>query len=191
MGIRDAGPLLQFHKFFPGFLFHNPFHSFYFIHFLGCVPQLLAEHSVVDEQNFSPEAKLERQFFAGICWFYWIAGLELFNTCMIEFANKHFAVGLGASHFFTPLIKQVFGNNSISCLLLSVTLSSLFLAIGFFSLKRNPSIIVFGLILYFLDALFMLPKGQWLGLAFHGLAAWGILKGLQGLSLLHRAGASK
>jgi hypothetical protein len=110
---------------------------------------------------------LRQRMEGGASWFYWIAGLSLVNTVTGAIGSSWgFVIGLG----FT----QVEAGWALS--LGSV---GLFALLGW--LARKPSIAAFwiGIVLFGLDTLIFLVAGDWVGVAFHGLALYFLWTGLK------------
>jgi len=138
--------------------------------------------------------KLLKTLVSGAHWFYWIAGLSLLNSVIQAFeSDRSFVVGLGITQVFDALASVVAkeagaGSAGIVlrgiALLLDVCVAGVFVLLGWQASKRRRWAFVTGMVLYFLDALIFLLVGDWLSLAFHAFALFGIWAGYSSLRKL-------
>lgn len=115
---------------------------------------------------------------AGAKWFWWIAGLSLVNTVMINSGtDMSFVVGLGIT-----LIADVFFANAkpIAFAIDAVALGFFFL-MGYFGMRGHAWAFILGLIVYVLDALICVWAQDWMSAGFHALAIFFIVKGVMSL----------
>ena len=123
---------------------------------------------------------LERRARMGARWFFWIAGLSLFNTfSMISSSTPTvFVVGLAV----TRKIYEFSGPEAAGTAL-NIVVSGLFALLGVFAWKRQNWSYIAGLVLYGLDTLLALSysDGNGFGLAvgFHIFVMFWIFRGLQ------------
>lgn len=138
----------------------------------------------VEESADAEILNLEKQTETGANWFFWIAGLSLFNSILF-LANIQWAFffGLGITQVI-DLIVLGLGENTgyvarIVAFGLDVIVASVFVLFGFLSRKRYHWAFIAGMILYALDAsLFLLVK-DFFSVAFHALALYGIFCGFK------------
>jgi len=138
---------------------------------------------------------LEAKVKSGLGWFFWIAGLSIINSIIFLMdGNLTFVVGLGATQFVDGIVSALAADLSakggtIVYLIggfLNLTLAGIFALAGFLGKKKHRWAVITGGILYVLDAVLLSIFGDWLGVAFHALALWGIWRGLQAIILLRK-----
>jgi len=120
--------------------------------------------------NPAPAARFDpvmvRRFYRGARWFYWIAGLSVVNTVLLQSRTGFiFLFGLG--------ITQAIPNPVVD-----VAIAGFFALLGVFALKGQSWSFILGIILYTGDALLMLLVQDWLGLAFHAYVLFWLVMGL-------------
>ena len=133
----------------------------------------------------------------GADWFFWIAGLSVINS-VVSLINVH---GMLPYIFFSP---QLLGNNLASSIVqllgignwgpglnlvvqgFSLLLAALFAGLGLLARRQKRWAVMAGLALYAADSVLMLIYGDLLGIAIHGLALWGLWRGLHALNQLAR-----
>jgi hypothetical protein len=153
----------------------------------------MAKDDIEESADVLEKVKLTKQRNNGSSWFYLIAGLSLVNAIMLAFGvDRTFIVGLGATQAIQgfmvgiemeigpadAMIFTVFG----WALILAIV--AMYVAFGIFGRKGFQAAFIAGLIVYSLDALIMLAFQEWLSLAFHALALYGIFGGLRALRRL-------
>ncbi|MFT3870533.1 MAG: hypothetical protein QM715_18950 [Nibricoccus sp.] len=114
----------------------------------------------------------------GAKWFWWIAGLSLVNTVLIHSgSDTSFVVGLGLTLMADALFQSV---KAIAFAIDAVALGFFFL-MGLLSLRGHFWAFIVGAVVYAGDALIYLYFGDFMSVAFHGLALFYIVKGAIGL----------
>ncbi len=127
--------------------------------------------------------ELRQKLSSGANWFYWIAGLSVVNSLANYFeANWNFAVGLGITQVFDGLgyYSRSEGSApmiSTALLVVSIVIAGLFFLLGVFANRGVLTAFVFGIVIYFLDALLMLYATDILGIIIHVIALIFIIRG--------------
>jgi hypothetical protein len=118
-------------------------------------------------------------------WFYWIAGISLFNS-ISYFGGWGFylAFGLGITRLLDH--SGVAGNNSVIALALDVAIVAVFALFGFFANKRHLWAFVAGTVLFAVDCLVFVRAQLWLGVAFHAIALYFMGRGTKTCWQLNR-----
>lgn len=134
---------------------------------------------------------IENQLKSGLNWFYLIAVLSIVNS-IIYFTggSLSFIIGLGATQFvdgFSSALSSEFNSNISSVIRiigfsLDLFIAGLFVLCGVLGRKKFRWIVIFGMILYGLDALIFLALSQWLGVIFHLIALSGLWRGLKAIN---------
>ncbi len=126
----------------------------------------------------------------GAGWFFWVAGLSLFNTVgAVAGWGIAFSIGLACSGPLADLIWPGSVNPMTPALqgpalALSVGLAVGFGALGLWARQRSSVAFLLGIVLYTADGLLDLMAQNWIGLAFHGLVVFGMVGGLQAVRRL-------
>jgi len=137
--------------------------------------------------------KLQNQVNSGASWFFWIAGMSVLNSVIHATGSKMtFVVGLGATQFidgFGLAAARDLGSGAglvlqVIAFALTLCVAGIFLAFGVMGRKRTRWVIIVGMLLYALDALLLLAFGDFAGALFHGLALFGLFRGLQAINAL-------
>lgn len=141
------------------------------------------------EEKAHEKYNLEARFNGGAGWFTWIAGLSLINTAVFMFGgNMSFIAGLGITQlidgFAYSFAREVGLIPICIAIFLDVLIAAGFYFIGRLSKKRKKAAFITGMVLYGLDALIFLWVSDYMSIAFHGFALWGIFRGLKALKLL-------
>lgn len=131
----------------------------------------------------APEAtaedlSLRQRMESGASWFYWIAGLSLVNAVTSAMGSTWgFVIGLG--------ITQLLGTG-----VLAYACIGGFVLLGW--LARRPSVAAFaiGIALFGLDTFLFIAIGDWIGIAFHGLALYFLWNGLGAARAIKRQAAA-
>src|SRR5215510_4793751 len=124
-----------------------------------------------------------RQSQSGAIWFYWIAGLSVFNT-VINLANGTwgFLAGLGITQLIDGLAKGLLdsiGGMAIAIgLFLDLMAAGVFVVFGFLAKKRQSWAYIVGMVCYALDGLIFFLAQEWLSIAFHVFVLYFIYKGM-------------
>ena len=132
--------------------------------------------------------KLQNQHKSGASWFYWIAGLSIFNSILgLAGSSRNFLVGLGlpylAKHLFTniepPDSAEWATGLNVALFLVSLFAAGVFAFLGTLAMKRRLWAYTAGMILYVIDGLMFLVGMDVLSIGFHALALICIYRGLQ------------
>jgi hypothetical protein len=128
---------------------------------------------------------LERQTRSGAGWFYWIAGLSAVNTVSaIAGGNFRFVIGLSITQVFDVIAVQA-GVAAIAIVLSALVLAA-FVLFGVFANKRHLWAFIVGIVLYSLDAILSLVFQDWINLAFHVFALFGLISGMKAAMALNK-----
>lgn len=129
--------------------------------------------------------KLETQHKSGANWFFWIAGLSLVNSgVMLAGGQWGFIVGLGVTQFAdavgAAIAEEVGGGVGLraTVFVFDAFVAGFFVLFGVLARKHHTWAFVTGMVLYAADGLLFLLVGDWLSLAFHGFALFGLFGGL-------------
>ena len=132
----------------------------------------------------------------GINWFYWIAGLSLFNSVVFHTSTQwSFTIGLALTQFIDGLaagLGRETGSPGVATAIalgLDVLVAGVFAALGYLGRQRYRWVVVAGMAVYLLDGVLMLVATEWLSAAFHAFALFGLWRGLQALLALRRLDA--
>ena len=118
-------------------------------------------------------------------WFWWIAGLSLVNTVMFHAgSDTNFVLGLAATTLASVAFHDIL---PVAIGLAGVTIG-FFFVMGLLAQRHKLWAFVVGLVLYVLDGLVYLVFEDWMSVAFHGVAAFFIFKGILRLRELRSAG---
>jgi hypothetical protein len=138
-------------------------------------------------------AKLEQALKSGAHWFYWIAGLSLVNSVIqLLGSDRSFIVGLGVTQVVDAIAKA--GSDDAGgvaatvirgiALLIDLFVAGIFVLLGWQAGKRRGWAFVVGIVLYLLDGLIFLLVQDWMSLAFHAFALFGLWTGYSSLRKL-------
>jgi hypothetical protein len=139
--------------------------------------------------------QLENQMKGGINNFFWIAGLSLVNTFFyLTNGAINFAIGLGITQLIDGIAqayaKDVGSTNSAVvssiAIIIDLALAGMFILFGVLGRKRFGKVILFGAVLYTMDALIFLMVGDWSGLFIHVLILVGLARGYFALKELNK-----
>lgn len=115
---------------------------------------------------------------SGASWFYWIAGLTAVNAgAWMAGSNVRFVVGTALVDVFNAL-----GENSNArgvAIILDVLLIALFVVCGIFAHKAHIWAFAVGITVYLLDTILCLIAQEWIGLAFHVWALFGLAQAMR------------
>ncbi|MBL0745472.1 hypothetical protein [Chryseolinea lacunae] len=115
-------------------------------------------------------------------WFFAIAVFSVINSFMIA-KGSYFVLGLGITQFIDGMFLELTGETN---LIASFIPSLLFVLFGIFAMRLKPWAFIVGGILYALDGVLFAFFEEWMAFAFHGLALFGLYKGLMAIKE-HRA----
>lgn len=148
-----------------------------------------------EQQAMQEKLVVESKARRGISWFFWIAGLSILNSILyIAGANLYFVIGLGITQFVdavaTGLIQEIGVTYAtllhLIALGINIGFAGIFITAGLLSRKHYRWALIIGMVLYFMDAILMVLFQDWLGLAFHVLALFGLFGGLRALNQLKK-----
>jgi len=116
-------------------------------------------------------------------WFYWIAGLSLINS-FSAFSGQsfRFLFGLG----ITQLLQASLRGSSALGLLLSLVAAGVFVGLGVFATKGQLWAFIVGMVLFALDGLIFLMEGDWLGVGFHAVVLFFLVRGVKACLVLKK-----
>ncbi len=149
-----------------------------------------ASQMVLIQKKLALEAAIKN----GVSWFFWIGGLSIINT-IIYFLNGSltFVVGLGITQlvdgFAAGMATRAGANANLVQMVgfvVDIAIAGVFIAAGILGLKRYRWAIIAGMVLYALDTVIFVVFEVWLGLAFHALALFGLLRGLLSINQLKK-----
>jgi len=136
--------------------------------------------------------RLESQFKSGANWFFFIAGLSVINSLVLLLGGTfNFIVGLGITQVISALARELGPIWKTIAFVLSVIAAGFFVLFGALAKKRHKWAFIVGMILYAFDGLLFLLVQDWLSIAFHLFALYGIYKGLGALTSLNSLEAEK
>jgi hypothetical protein len=145
-----------------------------------------------EQRDKAIEQKLikEGRFKSGANWFFWIAALSLVNSVILLLGkNWGFVIGLGITQFIdaigSKLAEEIGPLSKAVALLADLVAAGVFVLFGVLARKRQVWAFLVGMVLYALDGLLFILVADWLSVAFHAFALWGIyggLKAMKGLS---------
>jgi hypothetical protein len=124
------------------------------------------------------------QLKSGANWFYWIAGLSLFNSLIFFLgSDRGFALGLGMTEFIDGF-GQVFAERMgevyrYAAFALDIAVIGLFVFLGYSAGKRHAWAFIIGMLLFSLDGLLLLLVKDWLSVGVHLLALFYLMRGFQ------------
>lgn len=131
-------------------------------------------------QSILPPPPLPRQVRAGSGWLFAIAAFTLLNSiAWVAGLNVRMLVGLGAVLFAVAASWGAGGVGAAATAGATAAGAGLFAALGFLGRKGNRTALVVGLIIYVLDGIVVLVLHDWLGAAFHVVAALGMAGALR------------
>ena len=147
-----------------------------------------SEQAHLSEQKAAACAVVMTHIVRAANWFYWIAGLSLVNLAAIATgANFRFVIGLGFSEMLGGWAKnmtETAGSNGaiLAACAGGVALTAFFAACGWFA--RRPSMVAFiiGMVVFALDTVVFVLAKDWIGVAFHAYAIYGLWRGIPAIS---------
>ncbi|MCB1182357.1 hypothetical protein KDM41_02915 [bacterium] len=133
-----------------------------------------------------PRSDRERRLRSGANWFHWIAALSLLNSVIALFAGEWtFMFGLGITQVFDVFGRELAADGGrafqVFALLLSAGACSTYFLLGWLAGRGKTAGFVVGMALYAADGLIFLLAGDWLGIAFHAFALYGMTTGFRAL----------
>ena len=137
---------------------------------------------------------LEKQMKSGANNFFWIAGLSLINTIVNTMGGSvTFIMGLGITQIIDGLARGLGADGGSNAMVISflglgidIAIAGMFILFGVLARKRNRMVLLFGAILYIMDALIFLYVQDWYAALFHGLILLGLWRGYNAMGELGR-----
>ncbi len=138
---------------------------------------------------------LAQQAKSGASWFFWIAGMSIFNSLIHLFGGSlNFVMGLGATQVIDTLVTVITRENESSFflfvgLVIDFVVIGIFVLLGRFAQRLHRWAFVVGIVCYMLDSLIFLWLQEWFSLAFHAFVLYGLWRGWSAttqLRTLHR-----
>jgi hypothetical protein len=132
-------------------------------------------------------AALEHKGRSGANWFYWVAGLSLVNSSiLLAGGGVFFVIGLGITQVAGVIANEIAKDapNAGPYLKAFVFGFGLFIALvvagfGWLAGKRYQVVFAIGMVLYLLDGLLFVFVGDWMSVAFHAFALFGMWSGFR------------
>jgi hypothetical protein len=129
--------------------------------------------------------QLEERCRSGARWFYWIAALSLITSLIALSGNEWgFIVSLGVTQLVDALANNAGGGAKIIALVFDLMAAGAFALVGYFASKRHAWLFVAGMVAYALDGLLFIIVQDWLAIAFHAFALYGIFGGYRACKTL-------
>src|SRR5581483_3287851 len=121
-------------------------------------------------------------------WFFWIAGLSIINSVIMELGGGiRFVVGLGITEVVDAAISHQTSGIHAAGWIINLAIAGVFALFGKFGRDANKGAFIVGLLLYALDGLLLANYQIWFGVAFHAYALYRIYLGLAALNQLEAA----
>lgn len=137
---------------------------------------------------------LVETFTSGASWFFFIAGLSVVNSLLVLFgADWSFIFGLGITQVFDGIAMGIAGEMGGGAgiwivrgivFAFNLAIAGFFVLFGWLSKKGYGAAFVIGIVLCFLDGLLFLVFMDWMGLGFHALAIFLMIRGYLALRKL-------
>ena len=143
---------------------------------------------VVEQPAANTELKnLVDTFNNGVSWFFFVAGLSVVNSLLVLFgADWSFIFGLGITQIFDGIAVAIAGEMGAGAgiwivrgivFVFNLAIAGFFVLFGWLSKKGYGAAFLIGIVLYVLDGLLFLVFRDWMGLAFHALAVFPMVRG--------------
>ncbi len=137
---------------------------------------------------------LEKRIKSGANNFFWIAGLSLINTIIyITGGSVTFVMGLGITQIVDGFARGLGADGGSSSIVISavglgidLAIAAMFVLFGMLSRKGNRMVLMFGAILYIMDALIFVYVQDWYAALFHALMLIGLWNGYKAMGELDR-----
>ena len=132
----------------------------------------------------------ENWFKSGALWFFIIAGLSVVNSITLLWGGEfNFIFGLIITQIINALARGLGPAGKSIAFILSVVIACIFVLFGFLARRRHKWAFVVGMIVYAFDGLLSVFVRDWISVAIHLFALYGIYRGLQALSSLDKLAA--
>lgn len=129
---------------------------------------------------------LRERMKSGAHWFYWIAGLSLVNAIASAMGSQWgFVIGLGVTQVLSAIAGVATeggdAGSAMTALALAINAAVIaaFFLVGWLATRPSVAAFAIGIAVFALDSLIFLVAGDWIGVAFHGLALYFLWSGLQ------------
>lgn len=152
------------------------------------------ESAPAAQAELDPLAALEQRGHTGANWFYWIAALSLVNTAiLLSGGDRQFVIGLGVTQVVNAL--AVAGAQAapdiatvikIAAVLVSVGIAAFVALFGWLANRRYSAAFIIGMGLYLCDGVLYLLIEDWMSVAFHAYALYGLWHGLSAFRQLNQ-----
>jgi hypothetical protein len=131
----------------------------------------------------SPAAEaLRARMASGAHWFYWIAGLSAVNALSSAMGSQWgFVVSLGVSEVLSAAARSLAAKSATGLAIawaLNAAAIGLFVLLGWLASRPSVAAIMIGIALFALDTLIFVFARDWIGVAFHAIALYFLVKGL-------------
>ncbi|HYG98331.1 MAG TPA: hypothetical protein VD837_04315 [Terriglobales bacterium] len=146
------------------------------------VQQPISSDAMVAVQE---KLRLEAKLKNGAGWFFWIAGLSMINTVIVLFGSSwHFIFGLGITDIVGAIASNLGGIGQAAAVVVNAFIAGVLVLFGVFARKGARWAFIVGMVAYGLDGVLIGLFRDFLGLAFHAFALYGIYKGMAAISPL-------
>lgn len=139
---------------------------------------------------------LQKNINRSTSWFYWICGLSIINSLIIAFeGDLSFVVGLGLTQLIDGIAAGAVADGApvsviYVALAVSILMSGAFALFGLGGQKRILPLYILGMVIYGLDGLIFLAFQDWLPVAFHAFALFGLSKAISPIRTYRQLQAS-
>ncbi|HEV8534764.1 MAG TPA: hypothetical protein VGR87_03460 [Candidatus Limnocylindria bacterium] len=124
--------------------------------------------------------ELEQKRNGGASWFYWIGGASIINSVLFAAALQWgLVVGLGITYLIDGLAAEVSGTTRtpIYAFLIDIAIAGGIILIGRAARRGHLGWYAIGIVFYALDGLLFIVVQDFLGIAIHAIALFGLLAG--------------
>jgi hypothetical protein len=133
-------------------------------------------------------ARVKARIRVSADWFFWIAGLSILNTVIMEAGGGiRFIVGLGITEVVDAVMAHQASGAHLAGWIVNLVIAGVFALFGKFGREGSKGAFIVGMVLYAGDALLMANFKIWLGVAFHAYALYRIYLGMAALNQLESA----
>jgi len=138
------------------------------------------------EISIAQMMQLEKQYRDGANWFYWIAGLSLLTSILLAVGSSYFpAIALGIVTLSTVMGMTIPALSNVVVVPIIIAVGVLGL-IGYLSNKGHSWAYLLGISLFGLDTVLLLVFMDFMGICFHALALFFIIRGYVSLQKLKK-----
>ena len=117
---------------------------------------------------------------AGGAWFYWIGGASILNSVLSAAGTEWgLALGLGVTYVVDEFAKSASNTlrTPIYAFIIDIAIAGAFILLGRAARRGSLGWHAFGIGLYLLDGLLFVLAGDFLGIAVHAIAIYGLISG--------------